>query len=311
MPGWLKWTLGILAVLIVAIGAGYWWLIVEGSPPSNLAAETIDIAQVRALAGEFQGPKATEVRVETIASMSFPETAVVAGEGWDALPMGVFSYQLVFPDQTMIIDTAFDDAGAATLSATFHADAHLRMVNAMMQATQIAITHEHPDHIGGILTFPGKLFLRGRLQLTREQVATAGRYAGFTAPPGILASADPLEYEDYRAIAPGVVPIKAQGHSPGSQMIYVQRADGREFLFTGDIGWSLRNIEELRPRARLVSQFMLGEDRDAVFAQLAGIRDLRAAEPDIVIVPGHDLALVDSYKSDGLMVDGFSVPVSP
>ena len=39
MPRWLKWTLGILAVLIIAIGAGYWWFIVDGSPPSNLDGE--------------------------------------------------------------------------------------------------------------------------------------------------------------------------------------------------------------------------------------------------------------------------------
>ena len=181
----------------------------------------------------------------------------------------------------------------------------------MANATQIFVTHEHPDHLGGVLAYPDQDLLRDRLQLTREQVATAGRYGGFTVPPGVLAEVSPLEYDDYRAVAPGVVLIKAPGHSPGSQMIYVQRADGREVLFTGDIGWSLRNIEEVRPRARLVSQFMLGEDRDAVFGQLAGIRDLHAAEPTIVIVPGHDSAVIAALVDDQTMVEGFSVPVSP
>ena len=187
MPRWLKWTLGILAVLIIAIGAGYWWFIVDGSPPSNLTAKTIDIARVRAMADELAGPKATEVRVETIASMTFPNTAVVAGEGWDALPMGVYSYQLVFPDQTIVIDTALDEKGGSTLGATFHADAYARMDAAMAKATQIFVTHEHPDHLGGVLAYPDPDLLRGRLQLTREQVATAGRYGGFTVPPGVLA----------------------------------------------------------------------------------------------------------------------------
>lgn len=311
MPRWLKWVLGILAVLVLAIGAGYWWFIVEGSPPSNLVAKTIDIAQVRALGEELQGPKATGVRVELVAAMSFPATAVVAGEGWAGFPMGVYSYQLVFPDQTIVIDTALDDKGVSGLGGTFHADAYGRMDAAMAKATQILITHEHPDHLGGVLSYPDPDLLRGRLQLSREQVATAGRYAGFTAPPGVLAEVTPLEYDDYRAVAPGVVLIKAPGHSPGSQMIYVQRADGREFLFVGDIGWSMRNIDEVRSRARLVSQFMLGEDRDAVFAQLAGIRDLHAAEPGITIVPGHDASVIDALTGDGTMVAGFEVPVSP
>jgi glyoxylase-like metal-dependent hydrolase (beta-lactamase superfamily II) len=122
---------------------------------------------------------------------------------------------------------------------------------------------------------------------------------------------DPLEYDDLRAVAAGVVLIKAPGHSPGSQMIYVQRADGREFLFVGDIGWSRRNIEEVRPRARAISQFMLGEDRDAVFGQLAGIRDLHIAEPAIVIVPGHDAAVIEGLVADQTMIEGFTVPASP
>ncbi len=38
---------------------------------------------------------------------------------------------------------------------------------------------------------------------------------------------------------------------------------------------------------------MLNEDRDAVFAELAMLKALHEAEPDLLIVPGHDVAAVD------------------
>ena len=44
-------------------------------------------------------------------------------------------------------------------------------------------------------------------------------------------------------------------------MIYVEREDGREVLFVGDIGWLTRNIETGKGRPRALSQFMLNEDR--------------------------------------------------
>jgi glyoxylase-like metal-dependent hydrolase (beta-lactamase superfamily II) len=306
MPRWLRWTLIVLAVLVV-IGAGlYYWLIVDNGRPGNLTAANFDIVRVRTLADEMPGPKADEIRVETIVTMTFPQTAVVAGEGWDALPMSVLSYQLVFPEGTIVIDTALDEAGAATLGGKVEAEAYARMNAAMGNADQIVITHEHPDHLGGVLAHPDPTGIAPRLRLTKEQLATAGRFAGFATPPNVLAAAVPLDYADYTAIAPGVVLIKAPGHSPGSQMIYVQRADGLEVLFIGDIGWSLRNVEEVRTRARLVSQFMLGEDRDAVLSQLLALNALMESEPEVVIVPGHDSAVTDALLEQGVFVEGFA-----
>jgi glyoxylase-like metal-dependent hydrolase (beta-lactamase superfamily II) len=40
-------------------------------------------------------------------------------------------------------------------------------------------------------------------------------------PEGSRESFKPLDYTGYSAVAPGVVLIKAPGHTPGSQIIYV------------------------------------------------------------------------------------------
>lgn len=299
MPRWLRITLTILVVLLVAGGGAYYWFIGDGNPPANMQPYGFDLAAVRAKADELPGGKASEVRVETVATFNFPAVAAVAGDSWGMVPMAAFSYQLVLPTDTVIIDTALTAAMGAAMGARIDDDAYARMEMAMAAATQIVVTHEHSDHIGGIIAYDDPRAIARALRLNSEQVASLPRY-GLTWPPE-LADHAPIDYPDMLAIAPGVVLIRAPGHTPGSQMVYVKREDGRELLFVGDIGWSLRNVETGNGRPRLISQFMLNEDRDAVFAELAMLKALHEAEPELLIVPGHDVAAVDALIEDGAM----------
>jgi glyoxylase-like metal-dependent hydrolase (beta-lactamase superfamily II) len=183
-------------------------------------------------------------------------------------------------------------------------DAYARMDVAMSDATQIVVTHEHPDHIGGIVAYPEPQSIAKQLRLNKQQAESLKRY-GLTLPPP-LAEVAPIDYADMLAIAPGVVLVRAPGHTPGSQIVYVKRENGKELLFIGDIGWTMRNVETGKGRPRLLSQFMLNEDRDAVFAELKALQALHAAEPDLLIVPGHDVAAIDALIADGAMERGFS-----
>jgi glyoxylase-like metal-dependent hydrolase (beta-lactamase superfamily II) len=305
MPRWLAITLSIVAVLLIVSAGAYYWLIGDGSPPSTVKPYGFDLTAVRAKADELPGGKASEVRVETVARFSFPAVAAVGGDGWTPTPMAAFSYQLVLPTDTVVIDTAFTAAMGASLSAQIDDDAYARMETAMAAATQIVVTHEHPDHIGGIIAYSDPVGIARALRLNKEQVESLPRY-GLTWPAA-LSDYAPIEYADMLAIAPGVVLIRAPGHTPGSQMVYVKREDGRELLFIGDIGWSLRNVETGKGRPRLLSQFMLNEDRDAVFAELAMLKALHEAEPDLLIVPGHDVAAVDALIASGAMTAQFKM----
>ena len=304
MNKWLRRILVTLAVLAVIGGGAYYWMIMESGSPS--ATFVIDMSEVRRLADSLPGDKAREIRVERIESGSFPATAVVAGDGWAQTPMTMFSYQLVIPGGSVIVDTGMPLADAKKMGTmTFDPAAFARMSKALNDAAIITITHEHGDHIGGFLIQPNERALLAKARFNKEQVNNAARYNP-AMPADAFKGYQPIAYDKYLALAPGVVLIRSAGHTPGSQMVYVKTAKGEEFLFTGDVAWHMRNIDEVRERARLVTMFMLREDRDAVLAQLAALNALKKSDPNLHIVTGHDPGPVDALQSAGLLVKGFN-----
>ncbi|HEX7774989.1 MAG TPA: MBL fold metallo-hydrolase [Parvibaculum sp.] len=304
MSKWMRRSLIGLAVIAVIGGGAYYWLFVQSGTPQQ-GAFSIDIGEVRRLANAEPGPKPADVRVEHIGSFSFPGIAVVAGDSWKPVDMPVYSYQIVYPDRTAIIDTALDDKLGGDRFGSFDKDAYGRMQKAMAAAKLIVITHEHVDHIGGIVEAPDLKAILPAVRLTKEQFDHPERSVPAAFPKGALDGYQPLVYDKYDAIAPGMVLIKSPGHSPGSQMIYVQKADGSEILFIGDVAWHFRNIDLVRERARAVTQYFLKEDRAAVLAELQELARLHEAEPKIAIVPGHDGEVVAGLEKAGALESGF------
>ena len=300
--GFLRWLgYGAIALLVMSL-AGYYWLFVDSHMPSGTYA--VDLVEVRKLSDTVAGEKPVEIRVERVTSFRFPMTAAVSGAGWNEVEVPVYSYQVAYADRTVVIDAGVEGVEASKDPA-FDRQAYDRMLAAMKTASAVVVTHEHPDHIGGLVTHPSLPEVLGHTQLTQEQVEHPEKMFGLKFPDGALASYRPLAYDRYHALAPGIVLIKSPGHTPGSQMVFVKTAGGREYLFLGDIAWRFESVERLSARARFVSLFFLGEDRDAVLLQLAELKRLHDANPDLVMVAGHDISQMSELVNTGKIVQGF------
>jgi glyoxylase-like metal-dependent hydrolase (beta-lactamase superfamily II) len=306
----LKWLGYTVLVLIIMCIPAYWWLAIESHIPSS-AHYSIDMAVVRRMADADVADLPVAIRVETIGHLLAPETFVIAGGGWRNLDMPVSAYQIVYKDHAVIIDTAFNSDVAKQMGANVFDDAaYARLSAALATAQLIIVTHEHADHVGGLLAQPNLKDLMAKARLTQVQVTELKKAVRETqksksdVSPAVFDAYRGIDDEPYHTIAPGVVSIKAPGHTPGSQMLYVKRADGQEILFLGDVAWQMSNIEKVRERARLVT-WLTGEDREAVMGEFVELHRLHAAEPNLNMMPGHDSAELTRFLQAGLLMKGF------
>ena len=178
----------------------------------------------------------------------------------------------------------------------------------------ILFTHEHFDHMGGLVAAlhgPGGGQMLARARLNPAQLPPAPLAATLDWPRG-LALPRPSLGPGPQALAPGLVVIPTPGHTPGSQMIYVRLGNGREYLFTGDTATLEVSWRQRRARSRLISMVVgaPAEDRAAVYGWLATINRWHREAPAMVIVPGHEWeALFNAPDHWGMAIEHGMVPV--
>ena len=289
-----------VGVVLLALGfVGYRYLLGRTAVPET-STYALDMDELRRLAASLPGERPVRVNHEQVAEAALPRGVVFAGESLRTPhPMTHGAYQIVYPDGYVVIDSGFDEAGLRAMrsDSPFSAEGYASIQRALAGARKIVITHEHADHSGGFAGYSAPESLVGRLELTREQLANTEQLESARFPKELSSALTPIEYERAYALAPGVVLVKAAGHTPGSQMIFVQLANGKEYLFLGDVAWHMDQIRELWYRPRLVTDLFIGEDRDAVLAQFRALHDL-AGTGTVQLVASHDVdqrkALIES-----------------
>lgn len=303
----LKWV-----IVLAALVGLYIWLWQDHRMPEK-GDYSLEMGEIRRLAEQIPGDKPSEVRFEKVSGFSFTESMVITGGHWATVDMPAYAFQLRYPDKTVIVDTALDRSLAKPgFMVGFYDDAaYARVERALDLAEQIVITHEHFDHSGGLANHPRLAQIWSATRLTEAQVQNVDRMMPAGLPDSLLTGYEALRYQRYHPLAPGMVLISAPGHTPGSQMVYVQLADGRELLMLGDVAWKARNIAEPRQRPRFVTLFLTREDREGVFAQLQALNRLAREEPQLHQIPGHDAGVVDALAAQGLLIPEFVLPPTP
>jgi glyoxylase-like metal-dependent hydrolase (beta-lactamase superfamily II) len=252
------------------------------------------------------GPLPDRIEVEKVAQFAFPRTLAVAGDGWKMQPMVLLSHRVVWPNRSLIIDSGMSPPATKALPGSKpDAAAFARVAAAINRADAILFTHEHVDHVGGVAAAPDFAAIAPKVQMTEEQLKSPKLERG-DFPAGALESLKPLRYQGLYTVAPGVVLQKAPGHSVGSQLVYVELANGTRYLFVGDIAWTYDNITRQIGRPGIAT-LLMKEDRTAVAAQVQAFAQL---PKDIHVVVAHDPIALEKDLKAGLFKQGFSTTES-
>jgi glyoxylase-like metal-dependent hydrolase (beta-lactamase superfamily II) len=201
------------------------------------------------------------------------------------------AFQVVYPDGHVMVDAGMDLAVHSFfgrgVEEPYFPDAVQQVEQAVRRARLVVVTHEHGDHVAGVVHSPVAAELAPKTILTRAQIqtlTTSPQMPEIRLTPEMAERYVVIDYEKYFPVAPGVVLIKAAGHTAGSQMVYVALASGREYLLIGDVTWHMDGVRQVKGK----DAPWVTEDTAAVMSQLAWLNELSRTEQELVITASHD-----------------------
>lgn len=266
----------------------------------------LDMAQVRKLADAPQDDLALSINSLLVAEADFPSCLVIAGCAAQSYPFQFRVFEIEFGDQTVIIDPVHDielHRANGPLMTEFYQPGYDQMQQAMKKAALILLTHEHFDHIGGLIKSPYLEQLLPKVRMNSSQLNSAA--ADLMDYPPVMRNVTLLADQPYTAIAPGMVLIRAPGHTPGSQMVFVKLRNGAEVLFVGDIVWDMDNILQQKSKS-LLANWAAGENGVQLAHQIRALIGLYQSDDKVKLLVSHDKNQLADYMREGLIKDGLA-----
>ena len=269
------------------------------------------LERVRQASSSIPGSRPISVNFIKFAESLRTYAVVIEGGSDEAFVSARTAFQAYYPSGSVMIDAGMDHDVHRFYGfgrdEPYWPDRNDIVQTALRQANLIVVTHEHGDHVAGVLRSAHREEIAGKTILNRAQVAT------LTTSPQLpeirLTEEEALDYilVDYEMllpVAPGLVLIRAPGHTPGHQIVYVHVREGVEYLLIGDIGWSLDNVTELKLRPEATIN-RINEDPEALLAQLRWLNGI--LQEGILVVPSHDDELLKELVSEGLLGDSLTL----
>jgi glyoxylase-like metal-dependent hydrolase (beta-lactamase superfamily II) len=251
-----------------------------------------DLAEIRQLADLLPGAKPVAVNGIRVAASIRPERFVIEGGGDRPVTMPRTAFQVVYADGTVMIDAGLDRETHDSFSTPdqrepYYPEEFAKLQRALNDARVIVLTHFHADHVAGVTQAANADELAARTVATRhtlDLMVNRPHRPHLKLSPERAARFRAVDYDWYHALAPGLVLIKAAGHAPDHQMVYIALADGHEILHSVDVAWNFENIRQIKGKAAP----WVKEDVPAVMGQLRWLNDITLNEPSITLLVTHD-----------------------
>jgi len=266
-----------------------------------------DLNQIRETARTIPGARPLRVNVLKFAEIRRTKNFSVQGAPTGPSIQARTVYQVVYPDGYVMIDSGMDQQVhkffGRGIEEPYFLQAATQVEKALRGAKSIVMTHEHGDHIAGVIRTPFFTELAPKTVLTRAQVQTLlanPQMPEIRLTPEMAAHYIVIDYEKYLPFAPGFVLVKAPGHTPGSQMIYLVLQSGREFVLAGDVAWHMDGVRLIRGK----DAPWIKEDGDALLAELKWLHMISETEENLFIVISHDDEQRRQYVEHGVLGDG-------
>ncbi|MCH4248605.1 MAG: MBL fold metallo-hydrolase [Acinetobacter populi] len=305
------------AIFLMCAGLASFNLYAKSSQTSAISSQQTQIPsynelllqRVRIAAETIPGNLPKEIRYTKFATSTRTFADTVAG-GDKNIPyvQARTAYQVVYPDGSIMIDAGMDEKineffGTGE-NSSFDEAKNNHIQQALLKAKKIIITHEHGDHIAGVIRTPNFTQLAPKTIVTEDQIETLIKKPQMPELKLTEQQANSFNVVDFREflpVAPGMVLIKAPGHTPGELMVYIKLQNGKEYIMAGDVSWSYVGVEKIlqKPEHQI---HRIGEDPVAIQAQLEWLNTL--LNQKLIIVVSHDDIEQPKLIQQGLLKDG-------
>jgi glyoxylase-like metal-dependent hydrolase (beta-lactamase superfamily II) len=250
-----------------------------------------DLNQVRQVAAMVPGNRPLRVNVIKFAESRRTKNFSVKGAPKEPSIQARTAFQVVYRDGTVMIDSGMDlqvhRFFGRGVEEPYFPEAAKEVERALRAAKAIVMTHEHGDHVAGVIRTPFFAELAAKTVLTKTQVQTLltdPQMPEIRLTPEMARHFIVLDYEKYYPFAPGMALIKAPGHTPGSQMIYVALDSGKEYVFAGDVAWHTDGVRTVTGK----DAPWITEDEPSITAELTWLNMLTRTERNLTVVLSHD-----------------------